>query len=89
MTGEERVVEILKRLRKENAFVYYDQAAQTYKIHNVLLDFLRTKRQFKFKEEDLRDLYTRLGEWELSNNNFIAAYGYFNLTPLISSPAIK
>ncbi|TCL59870.1 LuxR family maltose regulon positive regulatory protein [Kineothrix alysoides] len=78
VTGEERALEILKKLRKENAFVYYDQSTQTYKIHNVLLDFLRTKRQFKFKEEDLRGLYSRLGEWELSGNNFIAAYGYFN-----------
>ncbi|MGB8452817.1 MAG: LuxR C-terminal-related transcriptional regulator [Anaerocolumna sp.] len=78
VTCEERTVEILKKLRRENAFVYYDQASQTYKIHNVLLDFLRAKRQFKFMEEELRDLYTRLGEWELSSNNFIAAYGYFN-----------
>ena len=78
VTNEERAVEVLKRLRRENSFVYYDQATQTYKIHNVLLDFLRAKRQLKFREEELCDLYSRLGEWELFGNNFIAAYGYFN-----------
>lgn len=76
VTGEERSAEILKRLRRENAFVCYDQAFQTYKIHNVLLDFLRLKR--RFTEEEQRDLYGRLGEWELAGGNFLAAYGYFN-----------
>lgn len=75
VTGEEGAAEILKRLRRENAFVSYDQASQTYKIHNVLLDFLRTKRHFE--ENELRALYLRLGEWELSNGRFPAAYGYF------------
>ncbi len=75
VTGDEKAAELLKKLRKENAFVYYDQASQTYKIHNILLDFLRMKRHFN--QEALRELYLRLGEWELSCNNFITAYGYF------------
>lgn len=75
VTGEEHAAEILKRLRRENAFVSYDQASQTYKIHNVLLDFLRMRRQFS--KEALRELYLRLGEWELAGSRFSAAYGYF------------
>lgn len=76
VTGEEKAGEILKKLRKENAFVYYDQSSQTYKIHNVLLDFLRIKRHFK--EDELRTLYIRLGEWYLAESDFPAAYGCFN-----------
>lgn len=76
VTQEERADEILKKLRKENAFVYYDQALQTYKIHTVLLDFLRTKQHFKAEERNA--LYSRLGEWYLAQNNFPAAYGCFN-----------
>lgn len=75
VTGEERTPEILKRLRRENAFVYYDQALQTYKIHNMLLDFLRMKQ--RFNQEELRDIYLRLGEWELSCHKFLTAYSYF------------
>lgn len=76
VTQEEKADEILKKLRKENAFVDYDQAAQTYKIHNVLLDFLRMKQNFKAEERSA--LYSRLGEWYLTENNFPAAYGCFN-----------
>ncbi len=77
VTGEERTPDILKQLRRENAFVYYDLASHTYKIHNVLLDFLRLKRELILTEDELRDIYIRLGEWELANNNFTAAYRYF------------
>lgn len=76
VTRDEKAEEILKKLRKENAFVYYDPAAQTYKIHNVLLDFLRMKQHFKLEEHSA--LYSRLGEWYLSENNFPAAYSCFN-----------
>ncbi len=76
ITQEEKAGEILKKLRKENAFVYYDQASQTYRIHNVLLDFLRMKRYFT--KEELNALYSRLGEWYLAENDFLAAYSCFN-----------
>lgn len=45
-------------------------------MHNVLLDFLRIKRHFK--EDELRTLYIRLGEWYLAENDFPTSYGYFN-----------
>mgnify|MGYP002411057922 CR=1 FL=1 len=44
VTQEARADEFLKKLRRENAFVTYDEAAGAYKIHNVLLDFLRAKQ---------------------------------------------
>jgi LuxR family maltose regulon positive regulatory protein len=43
ITQEEESEEILKRLRRENAFITFDEAAGVYIIHNVLLDFLRGK----------------------------------------------
>lgn len=76
VTREERANEILKKLHKENAFVFYDQSSKTYKIHNVLLDYLRIKQQFTV--EELRELYRRLGEWHLEKNYFLAAYSCFN-----------
>lgn len=72
ITQEEKTNEFLKKLCKENAFVFYDEATKFYKIHNVLLDFLRIKQ--RFTTEELQDLYRRLGEWHLGEKEYIAAY---------------
>ncbi len=76
ITREETSHEILKRLHKENAFVYYDPISKCYKIHNVFLDYLRIRRPFT--EETLRMLYRRLGEWHLQKNELPISYAYFN-----------
>ncbi|MDQ7096473.1 LuxR C-terminal-related transcriptional regulator [Desulfosporosinus sp. PR] len=72
VTQEEKTLEILRKLRKENAFVSYDEGRKTYKIHNVLLDFLRLKQHFA--REELQALYKRLGEWHLADKDFKTAY---------------
>ena len=74
VTREENTSGILRKLRKENAFVAYDEASKTYRIHNVLLDYLREKRHFA--PEALQELYRRLGEWHLENRESVAAYGH-------------
>lgn len=76
VTQENKTSEILKKLHKENAFVFYDQTTRTYKIHNVLLDFLRIKRDSG--SEGVHGLYRRLGEWYLSLGEFPSAYANFN-----------
>lgn len=76
VTGVEKAEEFLRRLRKENAFVYYDQVSQTYKLHNVLLDFLRIKQHFKAEES--KALCSLLGEWYLAEHDFSAAYACFH-----------
>lgn len=74
ITQEEKTNEILKKLHKENAFVFYDEASKVYKIHNVLLDFLRIK--FSFKAEELKEVYRRLAEWYIEKRKFQTAFGY-------------
>ncbi|AWI04414.1 LuxR C-terminal-related transcriptional regulator [Clostridium drakei] len=76
VTEEEKAAVILKKLNKKNSFVFYDEQTHKYKIHNVLLDFLRTKQNFK--EEELHNLYRKLGKWYLKEKEFITAYDYFN-----------
>jgi len=73
VTQEEESEEILQKLRRENAFVTFDEAAGVYKIHNVLLDFLRGKLKDK---EERAGLYRRLGEWYLARSEYRTAYGY-------------
>jgi LuxR family maltose regulon positive regulatory protein len=67
---------ILKKLYKENAFIDYDEATGIYKIHNVLLDFLRRKQNFE--DSGIIELFKRIGEWHLSKGQYTAAYGFLN-----------
>jgi LuxR family maltose regulon positive regulatory protein len=73
VTEENRAGEILKKLRQENAFVYYDEAKGVYRIHPVLLDFLRA-RQTDRAEVSL--LYRRVGDGSLGRIAFKPAYAY-------------
>ncbi|HYE82862.1 MAG TPA: LuxR C-terminal-related transcriptional regulator [Clostridia bacterium] len=76
LTGCRAAPLILKRLSKENAFVFYDEKNKTYNIHSVLLDFLRLKQSFSTEEAGA--LYSRLGDWYLEERKFQRAYGYWN-----------
>lgn len=73
VTQEAETEEFLKQLRRENAFVTYDDAAGVYKIHNVLLDFLRGKQA---DEEERAALHRRLGEWYLARREYRTAYSH-------------
>ncbi len=76
VTRNENAKLILKKLNRKNAFVFYDEKNKTYKIHSVLLDYLRLKQNFT--AEETCGLYRRLGEWYLEKQEFQTAYGYLN-----------
>jgi len=76
ITGEEKTQELLSKLHRENSFVYYDERKKVYKIHNVLLDFLRLKQHFEIDERT--ELFRRLGQWYLDGGELPKAYGSFN-----------
>lgn len=73
ITQEEEAEKILIKLRRENAFITFDEAAGVYIIHNVLLDFLRNKQK---DEEECAVLNQRLGEWHLARGEYRTAYCY-------------
>lgn len=74
VTEEPRTEEFLKKLRRENAFIAYDQIEGVYKIHNILLDFLRLQHK---NDPERLPLYGRVGEWLLVHHAKVPAYGYF------------
>ncbi len=76
ITEEVNSKHLLKRLSKENAFIFYDEKTGVYKIHNVLLDFLRMKQNFT--KEEACELYCRLSDWYIERQEFQTAYGYLN-----------
>ncbi len=77
VTQEKDATELLNKLHRENAFVYFDDVKKCYRIHNVLLDFLITKQRFSEKERS--ELYTRLGDWYLERGEFLNGYTYLNI----------
>jgi LuxR family maltose regulon positive regulatory protein len=74
VTEEPNSEAFLKRLRRENAFILYDPAAGVYRIHNVLLDFLRIKCK---SNPELKHLYARVGQWLFAHHAKTQAYAYF------------
>lgn len=74
VTEMENAKQILKKLSRSNAFIYYDEKHKTYRIHNVLLDYLRLKQDFTAEES--HRLYGLLGDWYLERQEFQVAYGY-------------
>lgn len=76
VTQQEDAPQLLKRLDMENAFIYYEEKTGIYKIHAVLQNFLRIKRHLS--TDDLQNLYGRLGDWMMSQQNLLAAYSYLN-----------
>ncbi|HOG02146.1 MAG TPA: LuxR C-terminal-related transcriptional regulator [Clostridia bacterium] len=73
VTQEVKAEELLKRLRRENAFVAFDEAAGVYTVHGVLLDFLRAKLEDGARRAALN---LRAGEWHLAQKAYALAYQY-------------
>lgn len=73
VTEEPHTEALLKKLRQENSFISYDPAEGVYKIHNVLLDFLRLRHRNNLERQPL---YGRVGEWLLAHHVKVPAYGY-------------
>ncbi|MGM0454200.1 MAG: LuxR C-terminal-related transcriptional regulator [Thermodesulfobacteriota bacterium] len=73
VSGEKDAEPLLRKLYRENAFISRDETAGTYRIHNVFLDFLRTKQT---DDSALRALYHRAGRWHLKQKDYQAAYKY-------------
>ncbi|MGE5578984.1 MAG: LuxR C-terminal-related transcriptional regulator [Bacillota bacterium] len=74
VTGEIKAEEFLTRLRRENAFVYFDEATGLYKIHNVLLDLLRMKLT---NPDEIRELCKRAGDWYLEAGEHALCCAYY------------
>ena len=76
VSQEKNAENLLRKLYRENAFITRDDAAGSYIIHTVFLDYLRTKQN---DDSELRELYWRLGQWHLKQKEYKAAYKYFYL----------
>ncbi len=70
-----KVPQIIERLIAKNAFVEYDKKTGVYKLHNVLLDFLRDK--VITNNMDMRSVCHHAGKWFFEHGETISAFDYY------------
>jgi len=71
-----RVPEIVARLVEQNAFVEHDRQSGVYRVHNVLLDFLRETAELS--GADLKPVCHRAGQWFLEQKNIPEAFAFYS-----------
>lgn len=71
-----KVPKILESLMAENAFIQFNKETGFYKIHNVLLDFLR--KELKINNMEVKEVYYRAGKWFAKQNQMIEALKYYH-----------
>lgn len=70
------VPQVVRGLVEQNAFIEYDFQNGVYKLHHVLLDFLRDKIQAE--NLDVRDVCHNAGRWFLNHGETIQAFDYYH-----------
>ncbi|KAF5065730.1 HTH-type transcriptional regulator MalT [anaerobic digester metagenome] len=71
-----KIPQIIERLLAQNVFMEYDGKTGVYKLHNVLLDFLRDKI---IKDNiDMRMVYHCAGKWFFEQGETISAFDYYD-----------
>jgi len=61
---------LISELKQQNAFVYYDRYTDSYRIHQLFLDYLQTK-QNDLPNDAIQDAYATVADWCVKNG-FIA-----------------
>ena len=73
--GDSNVSQVVKQLMEQNAFIEYDGKTGLYKLHNVLLDFLREK--LENSGIDISGLHHRTGMWFIEQGDELQAFDFY------------
>lgn len=73
--GDPKVTQTISFLEKKNAFIQYDSQSGTYRLHNVLLDFLREK--LAVSGMDVSSICYHAGKWYLEHGEISTALDYY------------
>jgi LuxR family maltose regulon positive regulatory protein len=74
--GEEKDYSLIDEMEQISSFIQYDSYLNAYRIHHLLLDYLRG-RQNELSEEEKRDVWDKAARWCLRNNHKMEAVSYF------------
>lgn len=69
------VPQIIGNLMEQNAFIEFDRHTGFYKLHNILLDFLRQK--LEISNINISELCYRAGKWYMDHGEVISAFDYY------------
>lgn len=75
MWKNENTVELIAEIINKNAFVIYDRRTETYQMHNILTNFLKSALDNKprnFKQ----DIYSNAASWYIKNEDYFMAMHY-------------
>jgi len=70
-----RTINILDKLLEQNAFIEFDDYTGIYKLHNVLLDYLRKK--LLNSNLDVSEVYYRAGKWYFEHSDNLEASNFY------------
>lgn len=70
-----RIPQYIGQLMEQNAFIEFDQQTGIYKLHNVLLDFLREKTEAD--GWNIETVCYQAGKWFIQHNDDISAFDYY------------
>ena len=67
---------LLEELNRQNAFIRYDSYSDSYQIHHLLLEFLRTKQDL-LSDDEKSETWKLVAEWCSKNDYIIDALVYY------------
>ncbi|GHU67678.1 hypothetical protein AGMMS49983_19200 [Clostridia bacterium] len=70
-------IRLMDELRPVNSFIRYDAYLDTYRIHNLLYDYLKEKQSL-LTEEEKRETYEVAANWCLTKGYILDAASYFH-----------
>lgn len=68
--------QIVKLLVDKNAFIEYDPFTGSFKLHNIFLDYLRSK--LETSTIDMKPVYYRAGQWYTKLGDYITAFDFYH-----------
>lgn len=72
----QNIRQIVRQLLDKNAFIEYDDTTGAYKIHHILLDFLRKK--LELSSVDMGPIYQRAGQWYVNLGDYVTAFDFYH-----------
>ena len=74
--GGDRNYSLIDQMEQIGSFIQYDTYLNAYRIHHLMLDYLRG-RQHELSEAEKREVWIKAADWSLRNNYKIDAIIYY------------
>lgn len=76
VTGDRSTAEVIRNLSYGNSFIRYDVEGDTYRIHNILSNYLNKLLEEQSADIEPSEVYKRSGGWCIQNGDTITGLRY-------------